>query len=57
MTWSIRTRLTVWYSSVMVAVLISGAVAITAVHERLAYARIDAELDGPVHTLERVKPE
>lgn len=57
MTWSIRTRLTVWYSSVMVAVLITGAVAIAAVQERLAYARIDAELEGQIQTLERVLRE
>lgn len=57
MTWSIRTRLTVWYTSVMVAVLITAAVAIAAVHERLAYARIDAELEGQIQTLERVMRE
>jgi heavy metal sensor kinase len=57
MTWSIRARLTVWYSSVMVVVLITAAIAIAAVHERLAYARIDAELEGQIQTLERVMRE
>jgi len=54
MTWSIRTRLTAWYSLVMVAVLVAGAVSVGVVQERLAYARLDGELERLMLTLEGV---
>jgi signal transduction histidine kinase len=54
MTWSIRSRLTAWYSLVMVAVLVAGAVAVAVVQERLAYKRLDGELERLMLTLEGV---
>ena len=54
MTWSIRSRLTAWYSLVMVLVLVTGAIAVAAVQERLAYTRLDGELERLMLTLEGV---
>ena len=54
MTWSIRSRLTVWYSFVMVVVLVTGAIAVSVVQERLAYERLDGELERLMLTLEGV---
>jgi signal transduction histidine kinase len=46
--------LTAWYSFVMVAVLVAGAVAVAVVQERLAYERLDSELERLMLTLEGV---
>jgi signal transduction histidine kinase len=46
--------LTLWYSGVMVAVLVAGAVAVAVVQERLAYERLDGELARLMLTLEGV---
>jgi two-component system, OmpR family, sensor kinase len=54
MTWSIRSRLTAWYSLVMVFVLVTGAIAVSLVQERLAYERLDRELERLMLTLEGV---
>ena len=54
MTWSIRSRLTAWYSFVMVVVLVTGAFAVAIVQERLAYERLDGELERLMLTLEGV---
>jgi signal transduction histidine kinase len=54
MTWSIRSRLTAWYSLVMVIVLVIGAIAVAFVQERLAYERLDGELERLMLTLEGV---
>ena len=54
MTWSIRSRLTAWYSLVMVIVLVTGAIAVSFVQERLAYERLDRELERLMLTLEGV---
>ena len=54
MTWSIRSRLTAWYSFVMVVVLVTGAVAVAVVQDRLAYERLDGELERLMLTLEGV---
>ena len=54
MTWSIRSRLTVWYSFVMVVVLVTGAIGVAVVQERLAYERLDSELERLMLTLEGV---
>jgi len=54
MTWSIRGRLTAWYSLVVVVVLIAGAVAVAVVEDRLALERLDGELERLMLTLEGV---
>jgi len=54
MTLSIRTRLTFWYSSIVVAVLATGAVAGSLMQSRLALQRLDAELGRSMATLEGV---
>jgi two-component system OmpR family sensor kinase len=54
MTWSIRTRLTMWYSLVVVTVLAVGAIAVAVVQERLAIQRLDGELQRLMLTLEGV---
>jgi two-component system OmpR family sensor kinase len=54
MTWSIRSRLTAWYSLVMVVVLVTGAIAVALVQDRLAYERLDGELERLMLTLEGV---
>ena len=54
MTWSIRTRLTVWYGFVMVVVLVTGAIAVAVVQDRRELKRLDGELDRLMLTLEGV---
>ena len=54
MTWSIRARLTAWYSAVVVIVLVAGAVAVTIVQGRLGLDRLDGELQRLMLTLEGV---
>jgi two-component system, OmpR family, sensor kinase len=54
MTWSIRSRLTAWYGFVMVVVLVAGAIAVTVVQDRLAYERLDGEIERLMLTLEGV---
>jgi signal transduction histidine kinase len=54
MTWSIRARLTAWYSLVVVVVLVAGAAAVAAVQERLAFERLDGEIARLMLTLEGV---
>ncbi len=54
MTWSIRARLTTWYSLVVVAVLTAGAISVSIVQERLARERLDGELQRLMLTLEGV---
>ena len=54
MTWSIRARLTAWYSLVVVIVLVTGAVAVALVQDRLAFERLDGELERLMLTLEGV---
>lgn len=54
MTWSIRARLTVWYSLVVVVVLVAGATAVAVVQERLALERLDGEMARLMLTLEGV---
>jgi signal transduction histidine kinase len=54
MTWSIRARLTTWYSLVVVSVLIAGAIAVALVQDRLALERLDGELERLMLTLEGV---
>lgn len=51
---SIRFRLTAWYSLVVVAVLIAGAVAVALVQRRLALERLDGELERLMLTLQGV---
>jgi signal transduction histidine kinase len=54
MTLSIRARLTLYYSLVLVTVLVVGAVAVAVVQERLALERLDGELQRLMLTLEGV---
>jgi signal transduction histidine kinase len=54
MNWSIRTRLTAWYSAVVVAVLVAGAAAVSVVQWRLGVERLDGELRRQLMTLEGV---
>ena len=54
MTLSIRARLTFWYSSIVVAVLATGAVAGSLAQSRRALQRLDAELGRSMATLEGV---
>ena len=54
MTWSIRARLTTWYSLVVVVVLVAGAMAVAVVQGRLAIERLDGELGALMLTLEGV---
>ncbi len=51
---SIRARLTLFYSLVVVAVLIAGAAAVSVVQARLALERMDGELQRLMLTLEGV---
>jgi len=53
-TWSIRARLTAWYSAVVVIVLVAGAIAVTVVQGRLGLERLDGELERLMLTLEGV---
>jgi signal transduction histidine kinase len=54
MTWSIRGRLTAWYSLVVVVVLVAGATAVVVVQDRLALERLDGEIERLMLTLEGV---
>jgi signal transduction histidine kinase len=54
MIWSIRARLTAWYSLVVIAVLTTGVIAVSVVQERLSYERLDGELQRLMLTLEGV---
>lgn len=54
MTWSIRARLTAWYSAVVVIVLVVGAIAVAVVQARLGLERLDGELERLMLTLEGV---
>lgn len=54
MTWSIRTRLTVWYLSVVIAVLVTGAVTASIAQGRLGIARLDEDLGRTMATLQGV---
>jgi signal transduction histidine kinase len=54
MTWSIRARLTMWYSLVVVIVLMAGAVAVAVIQQRRAVERLDREMQRLMLTLEGV---
>jgi signal transduction histidine kinase len=54
MTWSLRARLTAWYTALVVAVLVTGAGAVFAVQARLGHERLDDELSRLMLTLEGV---
>jgi two-component system, OmpR family, sensor kinase len=54
MTPSIRFRLTAWYSLVVVAVLVTGAVAVAMIQQRLAVERLDREMRRQMLTLQGV---
>ena len=54
MTLSIRARLTLWYSSVVVMILVTGAVVGSLAQSRLALQRLDDELARAMATLEGV---
>jgi signal transduction histidine kinase len=54
MTLSIRTRLTLWYSVVVVAVLMTGAFAVAIVQKSESLERLDEELQRLMLTLEGV---
>ena len=51
---SIRARLTLWYSSIVVAVLVTGAVVGSFVQQRLSLQRVDEDLARTMATLEGV---
>jgi heavy metal sensor kinase len=51
---SIRTRLTLWYSTVVVAILVTGAVVGSLAQSRLALQRLDDDLGRTMATLEGV---
>ena len=54
MTLSIRARLTLYYSLVVVSVLVVGAISVAVVQQRLALQRLDGELQRLMLTLEGV---
>lgn len=54
MTLSIRARLTMWYSLVVVAVLITSAASVVVVERRMAMTRLDSELQRLMMTLDGV---
>ena len=54
MTLSIRARLTLYYTLVVVTVLVVGASAVAVVQKRLALERLDGELQRLMLTLEGV---
>ncbi len=54
MTLSIRARLTLWYSSVVVVILVTGAVVGSVTQDRLALQRLDDDLARTMGTLEGV---
>ena len=51
---SIRARLTLWYTGVLVIVLVAAALAVLVVQERLAMQRLDDDLRRSLATLEGV---
>ena len=51
MNWTIRARLTAWYTGVTVAVLVVGAVVVALVQERRALNRVDEDLSRMMLTL------
>ena len=51
---SIRARLTLWYTGVLVVVLVVAAIAVAVVQERLALQRLDDDLRRSLLTLEGV---
>jgi heavy metal sensor kinase len=51
---SLRVRLTAWYTAVVVVVLITGAVVIVIVQDRLSHQRLDEELTRQMMTLQGV---
>jgi signal transduction histidine kinase len=54
MTLSIRARLTLWYSTIVVAVLVAGAIVGSVAQGRLALQRLDDDLNRTLATLEGV---
>lgn len=54
MNWSVRGRLTTWYSLVMIAVLVTSAVAVVVVDRRKALERLDDELERLMMTIDGV---
>jgi signal transduction histidine kinase len=52
--WSLRARLTAWYSAVVVVVLIAGASVVAVVQDRLSHQRLDEELARLMLTLQGV---
>ncbi len=54
MTLSLRARLTAWYSAIVIAVLLAGALAAVLVQSRLGLERLDEELARLMLTLEGV---
>ena len=54
MTWSIRGRLTAWYSGVVVLVLIAGTLVVDIRQERVMLQRLDDELGRLMFTLQGV---
>lgn len=54
MNWSIRARLTAWYGLVVIAVLLTSAVAVAVVERRMASERLDDELQRLMMTLDGV---
>ncbi len=54
MNWSIRARLTAWHSLVMIAVLVTSAVAVAVVERRLVLERLDDEIERLMMTLDGV---
>ena len=54
MNWSIRARLTAWHSLVVIAVLVTSAIAVAVVERRMASERLDDELERLMMTLDGV---
>jgi signal transduction histidine kinase len=52
--WTVRARLTAWYSAVVVVVLIAGAAVVVVVQDRLSHERLDAEIARLMLTLQGV---
>ena len=48
---TIRTRVALWYGGVIVAVLLTVALAVSLVHERIGLARLDEELIGSTRAI------
>jgi signal transduction histidine kinase len=51
---SIRTRLTLWYMTVLLVVLVIASITVMTVHARLGMARVDAELAAAVEAVSGV---